>query len=203
MPKTILLGLICLLVCLQVSARASPSDDTLSGDLDHDRIADTLIYDRANTTIICKLSSQNFRGIKSQSIENTDEAMSGLRIRGDEFDFFNSWMRAGYICAFRYDKKLKKIRLIGMSREEFGNAANDGSGHSSVNLLTGSYIGEWNYYDYEKEKLISIPAIKRKMVFVPVFLEAFSDEPFSRYSGQCSEFFNQAKKKMVKISKRR
>lgn len=54
-----------------------------------------------------------------------------------------------------------------MSRYEFGNATNEGSGESSVNLLTEDYIGNWNYFDHlannEEGELAKIPTIKTKM----------------------------------------
>ena len=85
-----------------------------------------------------------------------------------------------------------------MTRYEFGPATNDGSGESSVNLLTNSYIGDWNYYSDKKRKLIKIPTIKSKMVLPKVFLESFDDAVYFSYSEKCSELFGIAKEKLMK-----
>lgn len=94
------------------------------------------------------------------------------------------------------------MRLIGMDRYEFGNAANDGSGESSVNLLTGDYIGDWNYYDpsanEEAGELIKIPTIKTKMLFAKIYLEAFSEETYFGYAERCSELYSQRKEQEIK-----
>ncbi len=82
-----------------------------------------------------------------------------------------------------------------MSRYEFGNAANDGSGKSSVNLLTGDYIGNWNYYDETKNKLVKIPTIKTKMYFPKIYLEEFNDE--TNYPEKCATLYYKYKKIML------
>ena len=81
-----------------------------------------------------------------------------------------------------------------MSRYEFGPANNDGSGKSSVNLLTGDYIGNWNYSDLESDSLIKIPTIETKMKFKIINLEDFSDETYFNYSEKCSELYHKHKK---------
>jgi hypothetical protein len=90
-----------------------------------------------------------------------------------------------------------------MSRYALGNAANDGSGESSVNLLTGDYIGEWNYFDPLANKkrgaLIKLPAIKTKMSDNKIFLEDFSDAIYYSYADKCSELFGFARAKRKKF----
>ena len=81
-----------------------------------------------------------------------------------------------------------------MSRYEFGNAANDGSGESSVNLLTGDYIGNWNYSDQETDILIKIPTIKTKMKFKNINLEDFAEETYFNYAEKCAELYHKHKK---------
>lgn len=106
-------------------------------------------------------------------------------------------MRAGYAAQFRYEPKDKKIRLIGMSRYEFGPANNDGSGKSSVNLLTNDYIGEWNYYDLDKSRLIKMPTIKTKMTFKKKFLTDFDESVLYDFGSQCSELYLAKKEKLI------
>lgn len=110
-------------------------------------------------------------------------------------------MRAGYKNQFRYNKKTKKIQLIGMSRFEFGNAANDGSGESSVNLLTNDYIGNWNVYDHlannENGELIKLPTIKTKMKFGIINLEDFGEETYFNFSEKCSTLYYKEKNRYL------
>lgn len=87
------------------------------------------------------------------------------------------------------------MRLIGMEREEFGPANNDGSGESSVNLLTNEYIGEWNYWDNSKMELVKMPTIKKKMVFPKVYFDTMNGE-FSTYMEKDSGYYLSEKKKL-------
>lgn len=168
-------------------------------DVDHDGITDTVYVDSAKHTIVCKLSTKNYNPISSKPIEILN-LMSGVVETKSGFEFFNDWMRAGYKNQFRYNTKTKKIQLIGMSRYEFGNAVNDGSGESSANLLTGDYIGNWNYYDMDKDELIKIPTIKTKMKFNLTNLEDFGEEIYFGYAKSCAELFHKHKK--IKMNKK-
>lgn len=171
----------------------------LTKDIDFDGINDTIYIDETEAVIVAKLSTQQFKKIKSQPLEITPQSFIEPTKNG--FEFQNNWMRAGYANQFRYEKKEKRIRLIGMSRYEFGNAANDGSGESSVNLLTNDYIGEWNYFDHlandENGELVKIPTIKTKMKFDKIYLDYFSDESYSEFSLKCSELYYTHKEKEI------
>ena len=166
-------------------------------DIDCDGKQDSVYMDQKESRIVCRLSSQNFKKIKSKPFEILNE-MSGIVDAKNGFAFFNDWMRAGYKNQFRYNKKTKKVQLIGMSRYEFGNAANDGSGVSSVNLLNGDYIGDWNYYDLLANKLVKIPTIKTKMKFKEINLEDFEEDTYFGFADRCSELYYQQKTKMQK-----
>jgi hypothetical protein len=136
----------------------------------------------------------NYKPVVSKPIEILNET-SGIAKTKNGFEFFNSWMRAGYKNQFRYNSKTKKIQLIGMSRYEFGNAVQDGSGESSVNLLTGDYIGNWNYFDIATDRLVKIPTIRKKMKFKPIILEDFSDDTYFNYAEKCAELYSRQKTK--------
>jgi len=171
-------------------------------DLDFDGVKDTVYVDAKTAEIVCRLSSAKFKKIKSKGIETSTEDAS-IEATKNGFEFHSNWMRAGYANQFRYNKTLKRIQLIGMSRYEFGNAASDGSGESSVNLLTGDYIGNWNYFDHlannEKGELVKIPTIKTKMFFKQTFLEDFNDSTYYNYSDKCSKLYELAKAKTKKL----
>ncbi|RZM21433.1 MAG: hypothetical protein EOO88_33340 [Pedobacter sp.] len=157
---------------------------------------DTIYIDADHAEVVCRLSSARFKKFTSKGIASTDEFTS-VSATKNGFELQNNWMRAGNANQFRYNKTLKRIQLIGMSRYEFGNASNDGSGESSVNLLTGDYIGNWNYYDHladnEQGELIKMPSIKTKMFFKITFLEDFDEATCENYSDRCSRLYEQAK----------
>src|SRR5690554_3383922 len=160
--KHLLYTLIITLFCTNVFAQ-----EKLVKDIDFDGINDTIYVDTEKGVIVCQLSTRNFQTIESKPISINEHAHISETKNG--FKFSHPEMRSGFSAQFRYDKNKKRIRLIGMKIYSFGNAAQDGSGEASVNLLTNRYIGDWNYYDYlandEEGELISIPTIKAKMNF--------------------------------------
>ena len=174
--------------------------EKLVRDLDNDKVNDTVYVDVERSTIVCKLSGQQFKKMESMPIE-TLNPQAGVAATKNGFSFFNDWMRAGYKNQFRYDPKAKKMQLIGMSRYEFGNAANDGSGESSVNLLTNDYVGKWNYYDERKEELVSIPAIKTKMILKKTWLDSFNENTYFDYADKCADLYD--KQKQILMRKRK
>ncbi|PQL90543.1 hypothetical protein [Apibacter adventoris] len=79
-------------------------------DIDNDKIKDTIFISEEETRIICKLSSCNFKEIKSKKLDFLNEN-SGIIDTKNGFEFYNNWMRAGYKNQFRYNPKLKKYNL--------------------------------------------------------------------------------------------
>ena len=190
---------ITIILTLTIVTNFTFGQNKLVKDIDNDGKNDTIFIDLEKTTIVCKLSTLIYESVSSKPIEFLNEP-SGIIETKNGFAFFNDWMRAGYKNQFRYNSKTKKMQLIGMSRYEFGNAANDGSGESSVNLLTGDYNGNWNYYDMEKDSLIKIPTIKTKMKFNAINLEDFSDETYFNYAERCAELYQRHKKINMNIT---
>lgn len=170
----------------------SRGQDQLVKDLDGDGRHDTVSVDREASRLVCRLSTLSFTPLHSKAIEILNES-AGVKATKSGFQFFNNWMRAGYASQFRYDVKTKRLQLIGLSRYELGNAANDGSGESSVNLLTSDYIGHWNYFDYSKEELVKLPTIKTKMPLGTVYLENFSDETYFAFAEKCAALYEKQK----------
>lgn len=181
----------CLLLAPSVDGQEY-RNDTLKLDMDLDKRPDTVIFDKARAIIICKLSTQEFREIKSLNL-TFDGRQSGIEKKGNRFTYTVPHMRAGYHCDFAYNKVLKKIQLVGMNRYEFGPANNDGSGESNVNLLTDDYAGVWNYYDMENSKLVEMPAIKTKMVLPKTYLGTFDDKIINQYISRCVKLFEKEK----------
>lgn len=166
-------------------------------DLDGDQINDTARFNK-DVEIVVKLSSQNFKPMISKEHFEYG-AYPELRSTKSGFEYAENFMRGGFAIQFRYEPKDKKIRLIGMRRFEFGPANNDGSGESSVNLLTNQYIGDWNYWDEEDSELKKIPTIRKKMVFPKVYLDGNIIETFETYQEKCSNWFNAEKKRLLKF----
>ncbi|MFC0343865.1 hypothetical protein [Epilithonimonas hispanica] len=167
----------------------------LSADFDGDHIKDKVYLDSNNGAVVYQLSSQKFKKISSNQFEDSgeiffDQSKNGFKVKLNQ-------MRAGYVYQFRYEKEIGKMRLIGMERYEFGPANNDGSGESSVNLLTNTYIGEWNYFDNKKTKLIKIPTIKKKMVLPKAYFDNLGNV-FSTYIDKDTSYYLAEKKRLYK-----
>ena len=160
-----------LLLLLLFSSLLFAQDHLIKSDFDGDKILDKVYFDSDRGMVVYQLSSQKFKKVETDSYNDDGTLSLGKKKNG--FEIRISQMRAGNSYQFRYEKETGKMRLIGMWRTEFGPANNDGSGESSVNLLTNNYIGEWNYYDVEKSELIKIPSIKKKMIFPKTYFNDF------------------------------
>lgn len=175
------------IVLILVVQSSTIAQEKLIKDIDFDGKNDNVYIDQKEYRIICRLSTQGFKKLKSKPLEISSDN-SYIKATRNGFEFRNNWMRAGYACQFRYEKAEKYIRVIGITEYAFGNAANDGSGEASANLLTGDYIGNWNYFDYmannEKGELVKIPTIKTKTQFKKIYLEEFDSEFYYTYSTQ-------------------
>ena len=75
-------------------------------DLDGDLIKDTVTFNSEKGMIICKLSTQKFKPIRSQP-DLTDEIQSGVQETKSGFEFIVNYMRAGFAHQFRYEPKDK------------------------------------------------------------------------------------------------
>ncbi|MBC5834306.1 hypothetical protein G6N05_08030 [Flavobacterium sp. F372] len=165
------------------------SNEKLSKDLDNDNIKDQIIFDKKNAQIICKLSTQNFLPIRSQKLEYLNDT-AGIQSTKNGFQFYNHSMRLGYYCQFRYNPTEKKIELIGMSRYNLGNVMQDGSGESSVNLLTKKYIGEWIRFNEKAQKHVKLPTIYKPYNIDKVYLEGFSVKQPDDFVAFCDNLRN-------------
>lgn len=169
-------------------------DNQLTADFDGDSVADKIYYDENNEVIVYELSSQKFKKVTSELYEDGElifeKSKNGFKVSVNH-------MRAGSSLQFRYEKETGKMRLIGMSRYEFGPANNDGSGQSSVNLLTDSYIAEWNYFDNNKTELIKIPTIKKKMILPKVYFDNLKNA-YSIYLEKDVYYYRSEKKRLYK-----
>jgi hypothetical protein len=168
------------------------ANNTLNIDLDHDGKNDKVYFEDENDEFYLsyELSTQNFKKVRSDDIG--DYASASLKKTNSGFKYHVDFMRAGGAWQFRYEKKTKKMRLIGMSRYEFGNAAHDGSGEASVNLLTNKYVGEWSYFNEIEDRLIKLLTIEKKTKYKKIYLESFAQVNIDD-----SDMYRKAKKKDV------
>ena len=92
-------------------------------------------------------------------------------------DVHSKGMRGFTYYKFRWDAAAKDFRLIGYATESFGNATNDGSGKSSLNILTGAYEAAFNVWDEKRQKLVALPKVNRKItVGRRVYLKQFGED---------------------------
>lgn len=183
--------------CCAVQAQ-DHNREVLVKDLDFDGINDTLRYEKLEGLLICKLSSQQFKPMKGESFGDMEPDNSFIRATKNGFSISTNFMRWGYGASFRYNKQAKKMQLIGMSKYDFGNAANDGSGESSVNLLTNKYEGRWKYYDDRANRLVVMPVILKDMVLPKTFLDGPVNAVFEKYNDLCQGYKDAKKKSMFK-----
>lgn len=175
------------------------SQNYLIKDLDGDSLNDS-IYEH-NNLIIHKLSTKKFHPISINLIDTYGGSFKIAKTKNG-FQYEINYRKAGIKAQFRYNSNSKKIELIGMSRYEFGNASNDGSGESSINILTNDYIGNWKYYDLDKGSLIDLPTIKTKMVLPKINLEEFNESYLEKYSAECSKLYQKFKTQYLRASKK-
>lgn len=184
-----------LLLILTFPTLFSAQEKMLSADFDGDSIKDKVYLDSNSSSVVYQLSSQKFKKVLSDHFEDSGEIFFDKTKNGFKINL--NQMRASNSYQFRYEKETGKMRLIGMEREEFGPANNDGSGESSVNLLTNTYIGEWNYFDDNKMKLVKMPPIKKKMVFPKTYFDSLGNV-FSTYIDKDTSYYLKEKKRLYK-----
>jgi hypothetical protein len=188
------------------------AQEILVKDLDGDNIMDTIrieivrVDENENSArIICFLSSRQFEKIQSQiAITYTTMGLTVVELKilptKNGFEFYSSFSYQGFHeekAQFRYDRKTEKIQLIGMARTSTGNADRHREGKSSVNLLTGDYIGDWYLLEPNLDKLIKIPTIKTKMDFGKIYLEDFDGYILADFSATCNKLRYEQERKII------
>lgn len=169
MNTRILLFLLLLSVSL---ASAQEGKQKIAFDFDGDKKAD--VFQIKDGKLSYALTSQGNKTITSKGGSYADQTY--LELKGNVVIYHCVFMRASNTFKFRYDTRLKAIRLIGYDNEQFGNAVNDGSGFSSYNLLTGDYKAQWNYFDQKKGELMAAPPVAKKYPAKVYLLKDFGDE---------------------------
>lgn len=167
-------------------------------DLDGDLVKDTVYIDSDLDKIFCALSTNKFKKIGSRKIEILNFGNTLVRTKNG-FEFWNDYGSSGFINEFRYNPRTKKIQLIKITRTaydfsytEYGDKVRDGSGKSSINLVTNKYTG--NFYDLFNGKLVKLPPIYAEMIIPQTNLETFSDAVYFDYEKRCRALYEKNKK---------
>lgn len=133
----------------------------LAADFDSDGKQDTIsVIERGDHLYVCA-SLQN--GQLALQSKDAPYCCSYLEFVKNVVVLHSTGMRAFSTWRFRYNAALRNFQMIGWDTESFGNGANDGSGTSSLNLLTGTFIAKYNSWDRKQGKLIALPVVSRKV----------------------------------------
>lgn len=154
-------------------------------DFDGDAKKDTVRIDSDSKSLICRLSTQNYKLIQSGVIQRLNFGNTLVATK-EGFEFWNDFDRSGFQCVFRFNQKEKKFQLVKMRRIDdilsfdYGDEA---KGKSSINLVTNEYIGD--FYQLYQGKLKKMPTIRAKMVFPATYLQTFNDIICFEYEKKC------------------
>ena len=153
----------------------APGTVTVSMDMDGDGRQDAfcaaLRHGEEDARLLARLASG-----KTLSSGTLSMCCGSITAKGTVVDVHSKGMRGFTYYKFRWEAAAGDFRLIGYDTESFGNAANDGSGTSSVNLLTGAYEAAFNSWNEKRGKLIALPKVKRKIaVSRKIYLRTFDE----------------------------
>lgn len=194
--------LICLLFPLNIFAQIQLSEsdgekianlaksEMDTADIDKDGITDSLYFNFQSDSIIFLLSSRDFEPLSVAFSPEYCMAHLGAVTGGMYISEF--CMRSALIYNYILEKETGKFRWSYYSEETYGNAFNDGSGICQLDLLTGAFKGDWDYFDLELDSLISIPTIIGTFYNTP----AYMNEDFA-FNMPADSLFSYYKKRMM------
>jgi hypothetical protein len=153
-------------------------------DIDGDTAADSVYFDTGNRTIVCKLSSLNFKpAVSGQADVDAKIVRTADGFYLAKYDAEDK----SYVVSFRYEPETKRIRLVQM--EGILDMKDKINAHSLLNLLTGEFTGVGSYY-WQTYELFGLPEISEKMPYPATYLEDFGTETVSDYEAMYMEIFN-------------
>jgi len=142
--------------------------ETAFADIDNDGRIDSLYYDYQEEMLLFFLSSQNVQPLIVPF--EIIPCYSYINVYNGGFTCINNCMRANNSESYIYDKKNGKFRWTGFSVDYYGNAANDGSGWESFDLMTGEYTASLSAFNYDLFYLFLIPEFTKKYEVLPIYL---------------------------------
>ncbi|MET6996722.1 hypothetical protein [Chitinophaga defluvii] len=186
------------LVILPIHTIFAQSVQKIVKDLDGDLKKDTIYIDSDLDKLFCILSTNKYKPVESLKIQilNFGNMLAPTK---NGFEFWNDYGRSGFINEFKYNPKTKKVQLIRITRTDydisytdFGEKVRNGSGKSSINLLTNKYVG--NFYDVHNGKLRKLPTIYAEMIIPETNIEDFNDGLYFDYEKRCVALYEKRKK---------
>lgn len=149
---------------------------SISYDFDNDKKLDKMILtEKDQGYIITYTLTTQKKTFTSKPITIAGQSNS-IKMSKNVIVLSSQFMRGENTFKFRYDEKLKQIKLIGFDNNQYGGATNDGSGLSSYNLITGQYEANWNHFDEKKNELVPVPKLSKKYPIKNYTLNNFSDD---------------------------
>lgn len=145
--------------------------DYIFSTIDNDDITDSIYYHTPDSTIVFLLSSLNFQPLRLKYCMENDNSIRSLTAHKGGFAITTNHMRSWNSSTYTYEPDSKRFRFSGYYEENYGNAANDGSGTMSLDLIEGKFVGDWYYYDHEIDSLIGLPPVTVHVDNPPIYWE--------------------------------
>ena len=178
------------------------ASQTLWTDIDGDKKQDKieLVKQKGSVTIRCKLTAQN-RVYKSKPFEyGIGEASLSKKRGGFILDVTQNREEVSY--QFRYEPKVKKIRLIGLNYFSMtGNISHSTSSKNSLNLLTQKFVGEYEYYSPDTEEYKKLPTFYTKYPVKKFYLNSDLSALVRKIAKNSNKYESKACKRYEKSSK--
>jgi len=178
------------------------ANQTLWTDIDGDGKQDKieLVKHKSSVTVRCKLTAQN-RVYKSKPFPYTiTETSLSKKKRG--FLLTVSQHRQEDTYQFRYEPKVKKIRLIGLNTlSQTGNIEHSTSAIGSLNLLTQKFVGEYEYYSINTKEYKKLPTFYTRFSTQKTYLNSDISALYEKIIKRTHSYENKACKQYEKSSK--
>lgn len=144
--------------------------------IDKDDIPDSIYFDFHKQAIVFLLSTVDYKPtiidmdgmFDYYEIFTVDVCKGGMVLT-------NSTMRTLEIMGWMYEDETGKFRLSHLYEEYHGP---DGNNSLEYDFLTGKFAGDWTYYDYEADSLITLPTVNLHVNNPVVY---FNDSVYNYY----------------------
>lgn len=163
----------------QDNARESITVDRSTADMDGDGVADTLRYNPADATLIFLLSSRGFAPGSYEFDYGADHCSVSALDGG--FSVSAYYWRDSEVDWYRYDGEAGRFRWMENYVESFENAAGDGFGMMTLDLITGEFTGYWYYYGPGIDSVISLPPATVHVDNPPIYFGDSADFSYPGY----------------------
>ncbi len=165
-----------LIFMLLLGSKLAFAQQSTQLDLDADGILDNVTLANIETgfSLEYKLSTQKNKAFVTKII-TSGGTTNGVSASKNVLVLKCQFMRGENYFKFRYDAKLKQVKLIGYDNVQYGTANQNGSGTGSLNLATQTYEGVWNVYDQKQKKLVELPKTTKKVATKTYILKNFDD----------------------------